>query len=83
MICDVHAHYTPRNFSEFMVTGFASPVICRSSVEWPVTRSRIHRRTSKVVQTDGRGGGREAGIVAEPSALSAKRGEGRQSRSRC
>src|SRR5204862_8320314 len=26
MICDVHAHYTPRNFSEFMGDRFASPV---------------------------------------------------------
>ena len=26
MICDVHAHYTPRNFSEFMGNRFASPV---------------------------------------------------------
>jgi len=26
MICDVHAHYTPRNFSEFMGERFASPV---------------------------------------------------------
>src|SRR5581483_8405960 len=25
MICDVHAHYTPRNFSEFMGDRFASP----------------------------------------------------------
>jgi len=26
MICDVHAHYTPKNFSEFMGDRFASPV---------------------------------------------------------
>src|ERR1044071_8437003 len=26
MICDVHAHYTPRNFSQFMGDRFASPV---------------------------------------------------------
>src|ERR1700746_1300204 len=26
MICDVHAHYTPRTFSEFMGDRFASPV---------------------------------------------------------
>src|ERR1700740_2067523 len=26
VICDVHAHYTPRNFSEFMGDRFASPV---------------------------------------------------------
>jgi predicted TIM-barrel fold metal-dependent hydrolase len=26
MICDVHAHYTPRNFSELMGDRFASPV---------------------------------------------------------
>ena len=26
MICDVHAHYTPRDFSEFMGDRFASPV---------------------------------------------------------
>src|ERR1700751_5777635 len=26
MICDVHAHYTPKNFSEFMDDRFASPV---------------------------------------------------------
>src|SRR5262249_22771407 len=25
MICDVHAHYTPKNFSEFMGDRFASP----------------------------------------------------------
>ena len=26
MICDVHAHYTPKNFSAFMGDRFASPV---------------------------------------------------------
>jgi len=26
MICDVHAHYTPKNFSKFMGDRFASPV---------------------------------------------------------
>jgi len=26
MICDVHAHHTPRNLSEFMCDRFASPV---------------------------------------------------------
>src|SRR5437763_16549313 len=26
MICDVHAHYTPKNFSEFIGDRFASPV---------------------------------------------------------
>src|SRR5438094_545682 len=26
MICDVHAHYTPKNFSQFMGDRFASPV---------------------------------------------------------
>jgi predicted TIM-barrel fold metal-dependent hydrolase len=26
MICDVHAHFTPKNFSEFMGDRFASPV---------------------------------------------------------
>ena len=26
MICDVHAHYTPKNFSEFMGDRFASPI---------------------------------------------------------
>ena len=25
MICDVHAHYTPKNFSAFMGDRFASP----------------------------------------------------------
>jgi hypothetical protein len=25
MICDVHAHYTPKNFSELMGDRFASP----------------------------------------------------------
>ena len=25
MICDVHAHYTPKNFSQFMGNRFASP----------------------------------------------------------
>ena len=25
MICDVHAHYTPKNFSQFMGDRFASP----------------------------------------------------------
>jgi len=28
MICDVHAHYTPKNFSEFMATGLRRRFIC-------------------------------------------------------
>ena len=48
MICDVHAHYTPKKFSEFMGDRFASP--CSSAGQargWRGTRSRTPRRTSR------------------------------------
>ena len=47
MICDVHAHYMPKAFSEFMGDRFARPRICRSSAAWRGIRSRIRRRTSR------------------------------------
>ena len=43
MICDVHAHYTPRNFSEFMGDRFASPVhlpVKRGMARHPFSDSR-------------------------------------------
>jgi hypothetical protein len=47
MIVDVHAHYTPRNFSEFMGDRFASPVHLPVKRGMARTRSRIRRRTFK------------------------------------
>ena len=48
MIVDVHAHYTPKNFSEFMGDRFASPVhLPVKRAEWRAIRSRIRRRTFK------------------------------------
>ena len=80
MICDVHAHYTPKNFSEFMGDRFASPV------HLPVKRGMARHPFSDSpgghpgpVRADGCGRRREAGAVAEPPALSAGRGRVRQS----
>jgi len=42
MICDVHAHYTPKNFSEFMGDRFASPVhlpVKRGMARYPFSDS--------------------------------------------
>ena len=75
MICDVHAHYTPKNFSEFMGDRFASPVhlpVKRGMALHPFSDSPedIEGR----FRADGGGRGRQAGPVAEPPALSAGRG---------
>ena len=51
MICDVHAHYTPKNFSQFMGDRFASPThlaVKRGLARHPLA-SRIRRRTSRPV----------------------------------
>ena len=71
MICDVHAHYTPRNFSEFMGDRFASPV------HLPVKRGMArHPFSDSPEDIEGRfrlmekAGGGETGVVAEPPALS-------------
>ena len=75
MICDVHAHYTPKKFSEFMGDRFASPV------HLPVKRGMARHPFSNFPEDiEGRfelmdaAGVEKQVLVAEPSALPARRG---------
>ncbi len=80
MICDVHAHYTPKNFSEFMGDRFASPV------HLPVKRGMaLHPFSDSPEDIEGRfrlmdeAGVEKQVFVAEPSPLPPRRGGVRQS----
>ena len=82
MICDVHAQYTPKNFSEFMGDRFASPV------HLPVKRGMARRPfCDSPEDIEGRfklmdEAGVETVLSPEPSALPARQG-GEIKRSRC
>ena len=63
MICDVHAHYTPKNFSEFMGDRFASPIAVHAA-------NGSLRRTSPVAECP------DQGPLTEPGADARARGWG-------
>ncbi len=51
MICDVHAHYTPKNFSAFMGDRFASPTHLAVKTGMALHRFPTRRRTSKTASS--------------------------------
>ena len=82
MICDVHAHYIPQKFGDFM--GDRSPALC--AVKPGIARHPFSDSPADIdgrLRTDGRRRGRAADPVAAPPALSARRGRGRAAPSTC